>query len=111
MKIKAILVKTNSKPEIIEFNHSLKTMQELVGGNIEMIQLYDDDVDIVINEEGKLLKLGLNKFIVHNGNIIDALVGDILIVGVNNKNGSTISIPKEKIPFYMELFNRDVIDI
>ena len=85
MRIKGLLIKPDEIPSLIEFEESLENLQRYVGGNIEIIQPFeDDDVDVIINEEGKLNGLPLNRLLTSKGNIIDALMGDILIVGADN---------------------------
>lgn len=112
MNIKGILVKAGEMPVVIEFEKSLKALQQYVGGYIEIISLTDDeDIDIVINEEGKLNGSVLNKFVMHDGQIVDALMGDIVIVGADNKTGETISVPSDKIDRFIELFSKDFIEI
>ena len=112
MKIKGLLIKPDETPSLIEFEESLENLQRYVGGNIEIIQPFeDDDVDVIINEEGKLNGLPLNRLLTSKGNIIDALMGDILIVGANNETGETISIPEEKIGKYTDLFRDFFIEI
>lgn len=112
MKIKAILVKVGQKPALIELEESLENLQKLVGGFIEMVQLTDDiDVDIVVNEEGKLNGSLMNKIIVHEDRVIDVLAGDLVIVGANTLTGETVSVPESKIERFINLFSRDVIEI
>lgn len=112
MNIKAILVKAGLEPELIEFEESLENLQKYVGGYIEMVQYFDDnDVDVVINEEGKIIGLPLNKVIKCNGRVIDFIMGDLLIVGANDETGETISIPEDKISKYMNIFSNDLIEI
>lgn len=50
--IKGIIVRPGKTPEVIEFPEGYKELQRLVEGNFEMPYLFDD-VDIVVNEEGK----------------------------------------------------------
>lgn len=112
MNIKGILVKAGEVPVVVEFNESLEALQQFVGGYIEMIQLTDDeDVDIVINEEGKLYGLPVNKYVIHEGRIIDALMGDLIIVGANPDTGETVSVPESKIGRFMDLFSKQFIEI
>lgn len=112
MEISAILVRTGEKPQLVNISNSLESLQKIVGGFIEIIALTDDeDVDIVINEEGKLNGLPLNRFITHKGQIIDTLMGDIVIVGADPKTGKTIDIPPSKIARFIDMFSKDCIEI
>lgn len=53
--MKILVVKPYQKPEVIEIDHTLKAMQAVVGGYIEAVYPFDDEVAIVVNEEGKIV--------------------------------------------------------
>lgn len=61
---------------------TLEEMQSAVGGLVEIIRL-DDEQSMLINEEGKLLRLPYNaeadKIIHRHFNTIDNIVGDVMI--------------------------------
>lgn len=62
--ISALLVESLSEPRKIRVKNDLKTMQKLVGGDIETVSLCDDsdsDIVLVCNEEGKISGLPLNR--------------------------------------------------
>lgn len=71
-KIRCILVKVFEQPKVIEIENNLSTLQKYVGGLIDIVEL-EDDVDIIINDEGKLLSLSPNLVLYEFGDII---VGD-----------------------------------
>ena len=98
-KIRCILLKVFEQPKVIEIENNLSTLQKYVGGLIDIVEL-EDDVDIIINDEGKLLSLSPNLVLYEFGDII---VGDFLVVG--QENGETISLSEEKIKKYMERFD------
>lgn len=102
--IKGIIVKPGHAPEVIEFNNGYKELQKLVEGNFEMPYIFDD-ADVVINEEGKLDGLEANKLLYHNGQLIDILFGNIVIVDSNDE-GETISLSQEKIDKYMRVLSK-----
>ena len=61
-----------------EFPNELKAMQEYVGGYIEHVDL-EDGIDIFFNEEGKQLRLPLNRvWCDKDGRVLDILCGNIL---------------------------------
>ena len=62
-KIKVVLVKPMQKPQIVEIGSDLKSMQLVVGGLIEEIMPYEEEVALVCNEEGKNIGLELNRAI------------------------------------------------
>ena len=102
--IKGIIVKPGFTPEVIEFNNGYKELQRLVEGNFEMPYIFDD-ADVVVNEEGKLNGLEANKLLYHNGQLIDILFGNIVIVDSNDE-GETISLSQEKIDKYMRVLSK-----
>ena len=87
------------QPEVIEIEHNLSTLQNYVGGLIDIVEI-EEDVDIIINDEGKLLGLSPNLVLYE---FRDIIVGDFLVVG--QKNGETISLSEEKIEKYMKRFD------
>lgn len=101
--IKGILIKPHELPELIEFKHGYKEMQKLVEGNFEMPYLFND-VDIVVNEEGKFNGSPPNRFLYYQGHLVDILFGNILIVDTN-EDGETVSLSDRKIKKYMEVFS------
>ena len=101
--LKGILVRPNKMPEIIEFEKGYKEMQRLVEGNFEMPGLFSD-VDIVVNEDGKFNGSLPNRFLYYNGDLVDILFGNILIIDANS-NGETISLSEPKIRKYTRIFS------
>lgn len=107
--IRGILVKPNEKPQIIEFKEGYKELQRLVEGTFEMPYIFDD-VDVVINDEGKYNGSEPNKMLYYNGKLIDIIFGNILLVGSNNE-GETISLTEEQTEKYMKIMNNVVIEM
>jgi hypothetical protein len=105
--IKGIIVRPGKTPEVIEFMEGYKELQRLVEGNFEMPYLFDD-VDIVVNEEGKFNGSDPNRFLYYKGQLIDILFGNILIVDANDE-GETISLSEDKINKYMKIFRNEAI--
>jgi len=105
--IKGILVRPGNAPEVIEFNEGYKELQRLVEGNFEMPALFDD-VDVVLNEEGKFNGSDPNRLLYYKGQLIDILFGNILIVDANEE-GETVSLSEDKINKYMKIFRNEAI--
>ena len=98
MKIKVLKVEPKKEPEVIEIEDTLKNLQELVGGYIEYVFPFNDDVAIIDNEEGKLIGLEPNRRLQD-----DVLVGTFLIVGVTD-DGENTSLTDEQIKIYTDRF-------
>jgi hypothetical protein len=105
--IKGILIRPGNVPEVIEFKEGYKELQRLVEGNFEMPALFDD-VDVVLNEEGKFNGSDPNRLLYYKGQLIDILFGNIVIVDANEE-GETISLSEEKINKYMKIFSNEAI--
>lgn len=105
--IRGILVKPGQKPEEVRFNSGYKELQRLVEGPFEM-PAYFDDVDIVVNEEGKLNGSHPNKGIFYHGGLIDIIFGNIVVVA-SDEEGNTVSLNDEAFNKYMKVFEKNEI--
>lgn len=105
--IKGILVRPGNSPEVIEFSEGYRELQRIVEGNFEMPALFDD-VDVVLNEEGKFNGSDPCRLLYYKGQLIDILFGNILIVDANEE-GETISLSDEKINKYLKIFSNEAI--
>lgn len=79
--IKAIVKEPNKAPEVREIENSLHGYQKLVEGYIESVPMptMEDDIDIVMNDEGKILHLDANIYVPEYK---DIFVGTLVVVGV-----------------------------
>ena len=96
-KIRILVVEPNKEPYIKSIEHTLENLQKIVGGLVEFVEL-DEDVDLVCNEEGKILRLEMNRFIPN-----DIICGTFFLAG--HKNGETISLTNEQIKKYKKYFS------
>lgn len=60
-KIKVLVVEPQKAPYVKEIENTLEAKQEIVGGWIEQLTLPKDDVAIILNEEGKIHNLPMNR--------------------------------------------------
>lgn len=95
-KIRVLIVEPNKESYQIRIEHTLKNLQEIVGGYIEILQL-DYNTDLVCNDEGKINRLPLNRFVDY-----DIIAGTFIIVG--HKDSETISLSRKQIKKYKEVF-------
>lgn len=80
---------------LVEIENSLKTKQDYVGGLIQVLTI--EDIDIICNDEGKLMGLLPNRALLdESGEIIDIFVGNILAVR-HNEEGEFTSILSDDI--------------
>ena len=102
--MKVLLINPGAAPQVREIEHSLKVMQELVGGTIEAIYPFDDTVALVCNDEGKLLGLPLNRAVRNpaTGQILDIIAGTFFICGLSEDDFA--SLTNDQINRYTHMF-------
>ena len=88
-KIRILVVEPNKEPYKKKIPHTLKDMQKVVGGLIEIVEL-EYNVELICNEEGKIYNLPMNRAIQN-----DIIAGTFFIAGQHN--GETISLSKKQI--------------
>lgn len=103
-KIKVIIVNPGETPIITEINNDLETMQNIVEGNIQMIQPYDD-VAFIMNEEGKLKGQTPNRALRDKyKRPQDIIVGPFILCYAPPESEDFLSLPDESIDKYMKMF-------
>ncbi len=105
MKIKAIIKQPFSRPYVAEIENSLESYQKIVGGRIECIDIPNtENIDIILNEEGKLDNLAPNVFLPEYE---DCVMGPIVVVGVNPRQGRHIGLNNKQISDAMNYLNNN----
>ena len=105
-----LLVEPEKYPQKMELGTELADLQKAVGGNIEVVYPFDDPVGLVMNEEGKLDGLPMNRALRDDeGNIYDVIAGSFLVVGL--KEDDFGSLTPEQIQKYEEHFHQPEVFI
>ena len=95
-----------------EIDNSLKELQNEAGGYIEIPcfprKLSANNIDIIINEEGKKHRLQPPLAIYQDNKIVDVICGNIIFASAN-KDGETIGLTDEQIEVLKEVLKYDVI--
>jgi len=87
-----LLVEPNQHPRPVEIGTGLEDLQNAVGGYIEVVYPFDEPVGLVMNEEGKLDGLPLNRALRDdNGEIYDVVAGSFLVVGLTDEDFGSLS--------------------
>ena len=103
-----VLVLSDGELKVREIGNSLEDLQKIVGGYIEIPflsrKLCDNGIDIIINEEGKLIE-GLKPEIAivdeEKGNILDIVYGNCIFAS-HNEEGETIGLNETQIQIVTE---------
>lgn len=89
--MKVIIVETGKPAEIKDIQGDLKDMQRIVGGNIEAVYPYEDEVALICNEEGKFL-CELNRALTTEENeMYDIVAGTFIVVGLGEEDFCSLS--------------------
>ena len=103
--MQVLVVEPERRPEVREINDSLSAMQEIVGGLIQPIYLFDEPVALVCNDEGKLLDLPVNRGLRNtDGQIYDIVCGTFFLCGAPPDSDHLTSLTPEQIQRYQERF-------
>ena len=118
--MKAIIIPVGAMPRTFEIDGSLKSMQEVVDGNIELCSwVFNDQPAVYVNEEGKYacepnravyatkadegcIKWDGSK--VKEGDLLEILFGDVLCVGYDPETGEDRDVTDEEIRRVNERF-------
>ena len=102
--MKVLLVEPEKYPRPVEIGTKLEDLQAAVGGFIEVVYPFEDEVGLVMNEEGKLEGLPLNRALRDDdGDIYDVIAGPFLAVGLTEEDFGSLS--PEQMAFYEEKYH------
>jgi hypothetical protein len=94
-EIRVIVKEPGHKSTVKEMVVDLKSLQGIVEGMIEIVPLPNlDGVDMVLNEEGKLLGLAPNVFLPEYD---DLVVGNIVVCGFDEETGGHRSLTDDEV--------------
>ena len=103
--MRILLVEPGKEPVLKEIDGSLKSMQKIVGGTIQVLYPFEEPVALICNDEGKLLGLPLNRALRdENGQIYDIVAGTFFLCGAPEGSDRLESIPERLIKTYQKRF-------
>ena len=104
-KLTVLVVEPMKEPYVKEIAPGLHALQAEVGGDIAASYPFDDPVGLVLNDEGKLIGLDLNRSLRdEHGEIYDIVAGTFLVVGLGEE--SFTSLTPEQVQKYTEHFKQ-----
>lgn len=103
-KINVLLVEPGKHPESIKIKKDLKSLQKAVGGMIEVVYPFSEQVGIICNEEGKINGMELNRALKdEQGGIRDIIAGPFVVTGLTED--SFCSLTKDQLKQYEKKFH------
>lgn len=103
--MQVIIVEPQKKPAVRDIKSDLKSMQEIVGGLIEVLYPFEEPVALICNEEGKLLNLPLNRALRNDaGKVYDIISGTLFLCAAPPDSEHFESLTDQQVKTYMERF-------
>lgn len=101
--IKVLRVEPGKTPYECDISPELASLQKQVEGYIECVYPFDDPVGLIVNEEGKINCMELNRALrTDEGEIYDIIAGPFIVVGLTDD--SFCSLSDELIDKYKKEF-------
>ena len=106
--MKVLKIEPNKKPEVKDILEGLESLQQEVEGYIEVVYPFEDPVGLVVNEEGKINGMELNRALRdEDGNLYDIIAGPFLVVGLTEDDFCSLS--DEMLEKYSKLYEKPEI--
>ncbi len=104
--MKVLIVEPEKASRAMEIDGSLKSMQELVGGTIQAIYPFKEEIALVCNDDGKLLGLPLNRALRDSatGAIYEIIAGTFFLCGAPLDSDTFVSLSEEQLSAYATRF-------
>ena len=91
-KMDVLLVKPGMYPQQIQIGTELEDLQRAVGGDIQAVYPYEEEVALIMNEEGKMQGFELNRSLRdEKGEAYDIIAGDFLVVGLGEEDFGSLT--------------------
>ncbi len=101
--MKVLMVEPGKVPYVTEIKDDLKSLQEAVGGQIEVIYPWQESVALICNEDGKIDGLPLNRALYDaDGKMYDIIAGNFFIAGLGEEDFT--ELPSELAKKFYEQF-------
>lgn len=100
-----LIVEPMKEPYVKTIHTGLEYLQSEVDGMIEAVYPFEDNVGLIMNEEGKLEGLPLNRGLFdEEGHLYDIVAGTFMVVGLTEDNFG--SLTAEQIAKYTEVYKQ-----
>lgn len=100
-----LLVEPGKRPRSVEIDGNLEEMQKLVGGLIQAVYPFEEEVALICNNEGKLLGLPLNRALRdEDGDIYDVISGPFFLCAAPLDSDHFAGLTEEQLNRYQEQF-------
>lgn len=102
-KMNVLIVKLRLTPYAQQIDCGLESLQSIVGGDIEAIYPFEDNVALICNAEGKSNGMPYNRALKYgDGTIADVICGTFIVAGLTEESFGSLS--EDQIKKYCEAF-------
>ena len=101
-----LLVSPGQQPKKTTIDDTLAAMQRTVGGSIQAAYPFEEPVALICHEEGKLLRLPLNRALrsPDTGEIYDIIAGDFFLCAAPPDSEHFESLTDDQLERYARIF-------
>ncbi len=104
--MKVLVIEPGECPVEKEIGSSLEDMRRLVGGHIQVVYPFTEEVALVCNEEGKLQGLPLNRALRDaGGEVYDIISGTFFLCAAPADSENFESLTEDQVKKYSALFH------
>ena len=103
--MRVLVVEPERRPEVREIDGSLGSMEEVVGGPLQMSYPFEDTVILARNREGSSMELPANRGLRdEDGQLYDIVSGTFFLCGVPGDSDHFTSLTPEQTERYQKQF-------
>ena len=104
--MRILQIEPHRPPYPLEIDGTLAEMKKLVGGTIQAVYPFTDDIALICNDEGKLLGLPLNRALYHpeTDELYDIIAGTFFLCGAPPDADHFTSLTDSQLEKYMQYF-------
>ncbi|MCQ2770348.1 MAG: DUF3846 domain-containing protein [Clostridia bacterium] len=101
--IDILFIEAGKRPQILKIENKFENIKELVGGYVEAVYPYEDNVALLCNECGKIMHMPYSRAAkTEDGRVFDLIAGPIVIAGVDDEDFTGLT--KEQIDKYYNMY-------
>ena len=106
--MKVLIVEPMKSPYVKDIDDGIHSLQDIVGGTIQIIYPFEDKACIVCNDEGKLIDLPPNRFLRDkHGNPYDLICGTFFVAGLGFEDLK--SLTDKQLNTYKQHFSQELL--
>ena len=106
MNMTVVMVEPGKLARTAVIGNDLLSLQNAVGGNIQSVYPFEDEIALICNEEGKCLGLPANRAIYVDNEMVDIVCGKFFICGAPLDKDNFDSLSEEQIEKYKTMFEK-----